>query len=85
MNNLFNILKDSNGMTDDATVIIARQAKRILELEVALKEAIEVIETWHNMDTGRILSKDDHEITWAIYQSSPEMRRINKALNGDKS
>lgn len=42
----------------------------------ALKDAKEVIHTWHNM--GQKDSDDD--AAWNLYQHSPEMKRINDTL-----
>lgn len=56
-------------------------AKEIDELSAALTEAVKLIRQWHNMDTEGLLTQEEHEITWKIYQEkAPEMQRINAAL-----
>jgi hypothetical protein len=46
---------------------------RLLE---ALREASEIIRTWHGMN----IPKEMERAMWQTYQASPEMRRINAAI-----
>ena len=45
-------------------------ATRIEELEAALRQAREIIRIWHG------------DICWVEYQFSPEMKQINRAIEG---
>lgn len=55
----------------------AQAAGRIGALTVALRDAIEVIKTWHNMDGA--------DNVWDIYyRNAPEMKRIREALEAPR-
>lgn len=50
-------------------------------LRIALLQAVEVIQAWHNMDVPQ---KQRSEL-WDIYwRSSPEMKPIREALSDDE-
>ena len=44
-------------------------------LREALIEAVALIRAWHGMGHG-----EEEPFIWALYQNSPEMKRINSAL-----
>ena len=55
------------------TDAVAADARR---LRAALLKAVEVIQTWHNMDAGK-----DASALWDIYwRNAPEMKPIREAL-----
>ena len=57
---------------------------QLAELKVALREAVEIIKTWHNMDSERILTPTEQEQMWTIYlNNSPEMKPIVALLKKD--
>jgi hypothetical protein len=73
-------LNGGYGTSADAAYI-TKLEKQIADLESALTEAVELIRQWHNMDTAGILTKQEHEMSWKIYQkNAPEMKRINAVL-----
>lgn len=45
------------------------------ELLKALRDAVRTIRTWHGMGMGASEAQ-----AWALYQASPEMKRINAAI-----
>lgn len=75
---------------DDEMLDLAHEAEReitakdarVASLEAALTEAVELIKAWHNMDWHRMLTEEEYETMWQLYQQSPEMKRINAALKG---
>ena len=61
------------------TAIDPRDAE-IERLRAALRDAKECIHIWHNMDC-RGMDKDQAESIWQSYdKNSPEMKRLNAAL-----
>ena len=66
----------------DKTMIVLKG--QLAELKVALREAVEIIKTWHNMDSERILTPTEQEQMWTIYlNNSPEMKPIVALLKKD--
>ena len=64
---------ETNRQLDEAHAHIAR-------LEEALRVAKRTIRTWSEM--GAREPEEHLEETWLLYQKSPEMKRINEALEG---
>lgn len=52
----------------------------IEELEETLYQAKDIIKAWHNIDKMGLLTKEQAERIWELYQGSPEMKRINDVL-----
>lgn len=63
-------------MKDEKQKEIISGDKWLIEIYQALKEAKETIKLWHNMGQN-----DVDKMAWNIYQNSPEMRRINQAID----
>lgn len=57
---------------DTAYKEIANQRDKLL---AALHEAVRLIRLWHGMGMGPAEAQ-----AWALYQGSPEMKRINAAI-----
>lgn len=58
--------------------LVKRYRSRIVQLKDALLLAKETIRDWQNIEAGNMTD----ERMWELYQSSPEMQAINKALDG---
>lgn len=52
----------------------------VAALTAALKEAVESLRVWHGIWHGKEIGSDAEAGIWELYQSSPEMVRINAAL-----
>ncbi|KKK71024.1 hypothetical protein LCGC14_2918110 [marine sediment metagenome] len=62
-------------------VVLSAFEEIVAEKEVALKQAVNVIELFHNTGEHR-LPKSEHGKAWKIYyEHSPEMRLIREALS----
>ncbi|OPX89091.1 MAG: hypothetical protein A4E53_01699 [Pelotomaculum sp. PtaB.Bin104] len=68
--------KEDNSLID---LCLAAHLKQTAELREALVFAKSLIRTWANIN----LPEGTEKRAWEVYQNSPEMQRINKALGED--
>lgn len=79
---------DANGKAEvekgaDVEVLLAasEMAKRAPEMRAALVKAVEVIQSWHNLECGKKKASELWDIYW---RNSPEMKPIREALTDEE-
>ena len=64
----FVVCREDSEARDKTIPVFVFEAGEVEEIKAGLKKAIETIHLFHE------------DVVWDLYQSSPEMKKINKAL-----